>query len=118
INAHLENQCLARGRLAQIEAILAAEREFVTRGPTILVGDMNTFFFKEPRTLIAMAAEYGFKDVMPPRPRGTWGRIFKLDWILARGLDSIGSGVSRDVRSSDHKPLWATFAMPVPVRLA
>lgn len=112
INAHLENQCLGRRRMAQVETILSAEEQSIQRGPTLLMGDMNTFFYKEPKTLAMLAAERGFVDVMPARPRGTWGPFFKLDWILARGLESDGSGVSRDVRSSDHKPLWATFRMP------
>lgn len=110
INAHLENQCLGRRRLAQIDAILAAEAEGIERGPALLMGDMNTFFINEPKLLLARTGAAGFVDVMPPRPRGTWGPFFKLDWILARGMRAVASGVSRDVKSSDHKPLWATFA--------
>ena len=112
INAHLENQCLGRRRMAQVEAILAAEEPAIRRGPSLLMGDMNTFFYKEPRTLSTLASERGFVDVMPRSPRGTWGPFFKLDWIFARGLEADASGVSRDVRSSDHKPLWAQFRMP------
>lgn len=112
INAHLENQSLRRWRLAQMAALLAAEKDQIERGPAVLVGDMNTFLFREPKTLVSMAAECGFVDVMPPRPRGTWGRIFRLDYILAKGLVAKGSGVSHDVRSSDHKPLWASFELP------
>jgi endonuclease/exonuclease/phosphatase family metal-dependent hydrolase len=111
VNAHLENQCLAKYRMAQVDAMLKADREELTRGPSVIVGDMNTFFLAEPKLLLKLASELGFADVMPTtRPRGTWGRIFKLDWILARNLVAVGSGVSRDVRSSDHKPIWATFA--------
>ena len=112
INAHLENQCLGRRRMAQIDAILAAEQENIARGPALLMGDMNTFFINEPRMLTSKASNAGFVDVMPSRPRGTWGPFFKLDWILARGMKAVASGVSRDVRSSDHKPLWATFSPP------
>ena len=112
INAHLENQCLGKKRMLQVEAILAAEQAGIKRGPALLMGDMNTFFFKEPRLLAGMTAEQGFVDVMPAKPRGTWGPFFKLDWILSRGLEAEAAGVSRDVRSSDHKPLWATFRMP------
>lgn len=112
INAHLENQCLARRRMEQIDAILAAEAPAIEHGPALLMGDMNTFFINEPRTLTSRTGGAGFTDVMPPRPRGTWGPFFKLDWILARGMHALASGVSRDVRSSDHKPLWATFAPP------
>ncbi|MBI4859628.1 MAG: endonuclease/exonuclease/phosphatase family protein, partial [Candidatus Riflebacteria bacterium] len=112
INAHLENQCFRRQRMLQTEALLEAERSSIARGPALLMGDMNTFFFREPKMLITRAAEHGFVDALPPRPRGTWGRIFKLDYILARGLTTIASGVGRDVKSSDHKPLWATFERP------
>jgi endonuclease/exonuclease/phosphatase family metal-dependent hydrolase len=112
INAHLENQCLGRRRMAQVESILTVEKPRIQRGHALLMGDMNTFFFKEPRMLAALTAEHGFIDVMPARPRGTWGPFFKLDWILSRGLEAEASGVCRDVRSSDHKPLWATFRMP------
>jgi endonuclease/exonuclease/phosphatase family metal-dependent hydrolase len=112
INAHLENQCLGRRRMAQVQAMLAAEKENIKRGPSVIVGDMNTFFVSEPRTLMGLTSELGFEDVIPPRPRGTWGKIFKLDWILSKGLAASASGVSRDVKSSDHKPLWANFRMP------
>jgi endonuclease/exonuclease/phosphatase family metal-dependent hydrolase len=112
VNAHLENQCLARSRMAQLEAILAAEKEAMARGPSLLVGDLNTFMYREPRAVSTRAANAGFEDVMPSRPRATWAGVFKLDWILAKGLRSVASGISRDVRSSDHKPLWAVFAMP------
>lgn len=111
INAHLENQCMGRRRMAQVEAILAAEEQAIKRGPALLMGDMNTFFYKEPRTLTSMAADLGFVDVMPARSR-TWGVVFKLDWIFARGLESQSSGVSKDVKSSDHKPIWARFKLP------
>lgn len=112
INAHLENQCLGRRRLAQVDAILAAEEAGIQSGPALLMGDMNTFFINEPKLLLTRTGAAGFIDVMPPRPRGTWGPFFKLDWILARGMRAVASGVSRDVKSSDHKPLWATFAPP------
>jgi endonuclease/exonuclease/phosphatase family metal-dependent hydrolase len=112
VNAHLENQCLGKRRMAQVEAMLAAEKEGIARGPALVMGDMNTFFFKEPKLIAGLCAEYGLADVMPARPRTTWGPFFKLDWLFARGLVTEASGVSRDVRSSDHKPLWATFRMP------
>ena len=112
INAHLENQCLGRSRLAQVEAILTAEEQAIRRGPSLLMGDMNTFFPREPKLLTGLVTPHGFVDIMPARPRGTWGPFFKLDWVFARGLEAEGAGVSRDVRSSDHKPLWATFRMP------
>ena len=95
-----------------MQAIVGAEDAAIRRGPALLMGDMNTFFYREPRTLVGLAAEKGFEDVMPGRSRTTWGGVFKLDYILARGLVTEGAGVSRDVRSSDHKPLWATFRMP------
>jgi len=112
INAHLENQCLGRSRLAQVEAILTAEESAIRRGPALFMGDLNTFFPREPKAITGLTAQHGFVDVMPARPRGTWGPFFKLDWIFARDLTADASGVSRDVRSSDHKPLWATFRLP------
>jgi endonuclease/exonuclease/phosphatase family metal-dependent hydrolase len=105
VNAHLENQCLARYRRHQLQSILDAEAG--AGGPTILVGDMNTFLFREARHFSTLAARHGFADAMPLRPRGTWGRFFKLDWILVRGLRVSASGICRDVTGSDHKPLWA-----------
>lgn len=114
INAHLENQCLARQRFKQIETIFEWEKQLGDPIPSVLLGDMNTFLFREPSKFRQIAAEYGYTDALPRRPNGTWGRFFRLDWILTRDLEVVSSGISRDVNGSDHKPVWAVIKTPVP----
>ena len=112
INAHLEVQCFARQRLEQLETILEFEAGMSERCPAILLGDLNTFMFREPVRFRQLATRYDFVDALPRRPRGTWGQIFRLDWILVRSLEIVSSGITRDVRGSDHKPIWATLKVP------
>lgn len=112
INAHLENQCLARQRFQQIQTILEWERQLNDPIPAVLLGDMNTFLFREPNKFRQIATQYGYEDALPRRPNGTWGRFFRLDWILTRDLEVMSSGICRDVNGSDHKPVWAVIKLP------
>ncbi len=36
----------------------------------------------------------------------------KLDWIWLRNLEAVGNGIDREVKVSDHWPLWIVIRRP------
>ena len=119
-SVHLDNRinpAERRRQLAPVLAAAAARREL----PVIVAGDMNTSPFcwlghvvpvpcgRQDDRLEALVRERGF--ALPARGSGptTPWLSMRLDAVYARGIEARRVGVERQVRVSDHLPLWALF---------
>jgi endonuclease/exonuclease/phosphatase family metal-dependent hydrolase len=97
IVAHLDRvQDRQRQLVETIDTFLALPE------PAILLGDLNTM--ADDAQLAQLLASPGIHDVVAeglshPPPR-------RIDWILARGLRGVRSGVV-DTKASDHPLVWA-----------
>lgn len=81
-------------------------------GPLIIAGDFNTWNAPRYKVLMETAQTLGLLEIGLTRK----GRITHLnrhlDHIFYRGLELLGAGVATDIRTSDHYPLTADFAVP------
>jgi endonuclease/exonuclease/phosphatase family metal-dependent hydrolase len=107
INSHIDPHAATGQQLAQHEAIL--EHAEKSGGPTILLGDFNTLTPRSRRETRRLLESRGFSTpVTGYTPTWRAGLYTQhADWIFARELNFICSGVTRPLRVSDHWPVWA-----------
>jgi len=118
---HLDNRISATERVKQLAPVLDAadEREL----PTVIAGDMNTSPFAWIGSLIpvpggsqddrleAFVRMRGFTTpVVGSGATSTWLGM-RLDAVYTRGVEVRAHQVERDVRASDHLPMWADLEL-------
>jgi len=86
-------------QLAQLEAALSQHQ-----GHIILGGDFNTHNVDKAVMVGEMARRIGLTYV---QMEGANGIGLRLDHLFVRGFDVVKAQLLKDVKSSDHLPLWA-----------
>lgn len=107
INSHIDPHAATGQQLDQHEAILSQAEK--TDGPAILLGDFNTLTPKSRRETRRLFEARGYSTPVS-RYTATWRAGLytqHADWIFARGLNFLRTGVARPLRVSDHWPVWA-----------
>ncbi len=115
-SVHSETRMSFDKKLDQWKAVLADLEKYSPDTPAIVLGDLNTW---EPgaggktRKLFTSA---GFHTPFDGQSTFRQRILFvpldlKLDWIWLRNLEAIKHGVDRDIKLSDHWPLWITLAL-------
>lgn len=107
INSHIDPHAATGQQLAQHEAILDQAEE--TLGPVILLGDFNTLTPRSRRETRLLLESRGFATAVS-RYTPTWRAGLytqHADWIFARGVKIVRTGVARPLSVSDHWPVWA-----------
>lgn len=100
-NLHLESRGSERGRLIQLEEVLADAQRYARSTPVIVAGDLNTKSRNSP--LIARMREAGYRSCFGDRRLRTHIIIGALDWIFVRGpVECTDAEVRRDFHASDH----------------
>jgi endonuclease/exonuclease/phosphatase family metal-dependent hydrolase len=124
-NLHLDTRINTQDRLTQLQPVLeaATNHEVAT---TVIGGDFNTnplrwLFHRVPIFRSNQAAavddlmrENGFSTPLTGTGATINRKLFKarVDSIYTRGLVESSAGVAREVRSSDHFPVWVEVAWP------
>ena len=104
-NAHLESRSAGRIQAAQIDEILADLAQYPAGTAAILGGDLNTKYF--PSIFLHKLERAGFRSAMGERIDRTHRIAMALDWLFARGgIHFDGGAVRRDIRGSDHYPVY------------
>jgi endonuclease/exonuclease/phosphatase family metal-dependent hydrolase len=104
---HLETQLKISesGRKDQVRAMLDDAAGF--SGPVVIAGDFNS------EGIGPFLVSQGYRWVTSRSPPSI--TIFSWDHIFVRGLAPRRAGVVRGVHgASDHRPVWAVVAAPVP----
>jgi len=79
-------------------------------GPMILAGDFNTWNPRRRRILAQTTEKLGMHRV--PVQARRWQHFHQiLDHVFYRGLDLVSAKPFSHIKSSDHIPLWAEFAV-------
>lgn len=123
-NVHLDTRINASTRIEQMSPVL----EEIAGNPgerAVLAGDFNTLPVRWVRGIVpiwyenqrhavdSVLARHGFTERI--ETNGYTMRSgpvrFRLDSIYSKGLSIVSSGVERDVRVSDHAPLWAEMTL-------
>ena len=114
----LKRELAARQLLARIDELAGPG------APAVVAGDFNTALederFAEEET-IRIFLDAGFRDAFegipeadrPTLPANDWYPAATFDHILVRGLpEPAARSVGADIRTSDHRPLRASFPLP------
>lgn len=82
------------------------------KGPCIVAGDFNTWNHARWHLLLKAMADVGLARVPAAAPQ--WRHFNQvLDHVFFRGLKLLSARPLTHVKSSDHVPLWAEFAVDV-----
>jgi endonuclease/exonuclease/phosphatase family metal-dependent hydrolase len=115
VNVHLDNRLNSREKLAQLSPVLNAVEQH--EGPRIVGGDFNTgnmlwlshvipvpFAQKQLVAVRKFMTGQGFSTPFGTTP--TFDHLgLKLDWIFAKELKVLDSGIE-PIRFSDHHAIW------------
>jgi endonuclease/exonuclease/phosphatase family metal-dependent hydrolase len=104
-NAHLESRSSGTLQAEQLDEILADLRSYPPGTAAIIGGDLNTKYF--PSRFLHKLERAGFSSATGERIERTHSIAMALDWIFARGVKIEDGTVRRDLKGSDHFPLYA-----------
>ncbi len=104
-NVHLESRSMGHLQSEQIEEILTDLKRYPSGTPVIIGGDLNTKYF--PSTFLHKLERAGFRSATGERVERTHAVLMALDWIFARAVKIEDGRVRRDLKGSDHYPIYA-----------
>ena len=107
-NAHLESRSAGPIQDHQLEEMLDDAARYPPGTAILLGGDLNTKYL--PSIFLHKLEAAGFRSALGERIERTHKIAMALDWIFVKGPIEIADGaVRRDVKSSDHYPVFATL---------
>lgn len=104
-NAHLESRSMGALQEAQLDEMLADLKRYPPETPVIVGGDLNTKYFRTG--FLRKLERAGFHSATGDRVERTHRIMMTLDWIFARGVTIEDGTIRRDLKGSDHYPLYA-----------
>lgn len=107
-SVHGETRIPVQKKLEQLEAVVEDLKSYPKATGAIVLGDFNTLEQQAIENTTQLFTESGFETPFPNSLK-TWKTFIielKLDWIWLKGLRPSDYGVDRQVRFSDHFPLW------------
>jgi endonuclease/exonuclease/phosphatase family metal-dependent hydrolase len=108
-NAHLESRSMGLIQAAQLDEMLADLKTYPAGTAAIIGGDLNSKYF--PSIFLHKLEREGFHSALGERIERTHAIAMALDWIFVRGpLEWSGGAVRRDLKGSDHYPVYATLS--------
>ena len=104
-------------KMEQMGTLLQDLKKYPEHMPAIIVGDLNTWESNAAGKTIKLFSEAGLKT--PFGSQKTFCRKalfipieFRLDWIWLRGVEALTYGIDRQIKLSDHYPLWTNVKLP------
>lgn len=104
-NVHLESRSMGHLQTGQLNEILSDLNKYPVGTPVIIGGDLNTKYF--PSIYLHKLEKSGFHSATGERVERTHQIMMTLDWIFARGVRIEEGQVRRDLKGSDHYPIYA-----------
>lgn len=107
-SVHGETRISTDKKLEQLEAVVRDLKNYPKTDCAVVLGDFNTLQSEAIENTTQLFTGAGFETPFPNSLK-TWKTFIielKLDWIWLKGLRPSGYGVDRNVRYSDHFPLW------------
>jgi endonuclease/exonuclease/phosphatase family metal-dependent hydrolase len=112
-SAHAETRLAMKKKLEQFKAIMDDLAQLPADTPAIIMGDLNTWESSADDKTHKLFSDAGWKT--PFGGEATFKtRVLlvpiemKLDWVWLRGLEAGSFGIDREIKLSDHWPLWTT----------
>jgi endonuclease/exonuclease/phosphatase family metal-dependent hydrolase len=112
-NLHLESRADDRLRTMQLFETVEDAKKYLHSDPVIIAGDLNADLSRS-QSSAAVLERSGFHGAITlpapsytTTPRGIFHHPRAIDWVyLAGPVESLASGVCKDVNASDHYPIW------------
>lgn len=106
-SVHLESRIANPKHADQLTTVLTDANRY-RELPAVIMGDLNTVYFRTEQTFdLLKASEFQTKPYEGSSFRKVLLLRKKLDWIWARNLEILDSGVQGHIEASDHRPVWA-----------
>lgn len=114
---HAETRISTKEKVAQFAHVLDALKQHADATHRVVLGDFNTWRTDDKRDTIKLFTDAEFST--PFKPGEETFRLpfvkWRLDWIWLRGFPSVSSnGVAREIKISDHFPLWLNVNLNQP----
>ncbi|MFN2493407.1 MAG: endonuclease/exonuclease/phosphatase family protein [Pyrinomonadaceae bacterium] len=115
-SVHSETRMPIAKKMEQMKTALDDLAHYPKDMPAIVVGDLNTWEQEAMAKTYELFASRSFHTPFDDQPTLSRKFLFisvdlKLDWIWVRNLESREFGVDREIRLSDHWPLWLVVRM-------
>jgi len=117
-SVHSETRLAERKKVEQQRAVLDDLQKFPKEMPVIILGDFNTWEAPAIKNFRQLYTTAGFETPFPDDESTFRQKIvlfdlkLKLDWIWVRGLTPTSYGIDRNLKVSDHFPLWTIVKLP------
>jgi len=115
-SAHAETRISMDKKIDQLSAVLEDLKSRSPQTPAIIMGDFNTWQSDAAPKTIKLFSDAGF--VTPFGSQKTFSQKvllvpvdLRLDWIWMRGFEAVSYGIDREVKVSDHWPLWTNVKL-------
>ncbi|HJX89943.1 MAG TPA: endonuclease/exonuclease/phosphatase family protein [Pyrinomonadaceae bacterium] len=115
-SAHAETRISMDKKIDQLSALLEDLKSHNPQTPAIIMGDFNTWQSDAAPKTIKLFSDAGF--VTPFGSQKTFSQTvlfvpidLRLDWIWMRGFEAVSHGIDREVKVSDHWPLWTNVKL-------
>ena len=112
-SVHSETRMSMDKKVAQMKAALDDLANYPKDMPAIIMGDLNTWESDAGSRTVKLFTGAGFHT--PFNGDSTFCRQIlivplklKLDWIWLRNIQATTHGIDREIKLSDHWPLWTT----------
>jgi endonuclease/exonuclease/phosphatase family metal-dependent hydrolase len=121
-SVHGETRLAERKKVEQQRAVLDDLKKFPKEMPVIILGDFNTWEVPAIKNLRKLYTAAGFETPFPDDESTFQDKFLmfdvklKLDWIWVRGLTPSSYGIDRNLKVSDHFPLWTVVSVSAPAR--
>ena len=117
-SVHGETRLSERKKVEQQRAVLDDLQKYPKAMPVIILGDFNTWEAPAIKNFRQLYTNAGFETPFPDDESTFRQKLvlfdlkLKLDWIWVRGLKPTSYGIDRNLKVSDHFPLWTLVSLP------
>jgi len=117
-SVHAETRMSEDRKLDQMKAVIDDLAGFDRKIPAIILGDLNTWEPAVEDKTFKLFVKEGFQTPFGSEPTFFARVLFvpiklKLDWIWLRNLEVVSHGINREIKLSDHWPLFVVLRSPV-----
>jgi endonuclease/exonuclease/phosphatase family metal-dependent hydrolase len=118
-SVHSETRISVDKKLEQMKAVLADLARFPKDMPAVVLGDLNTWEWDAGTRTEKLFTGEGFHTPFDGKSTFCQQILFvplklRLDWVWLRNLQATSHGVDREIKVSDHWPLWINLQLDAP----
>ena len=115
-SVHSETRMSMDKKVAQMKAALEDLAGYPANMPAIVMGDLNTWEADAGVRTVKLFKGAGFHTPFDGDSTFCQQILFvplklKLDWVWLRNIEAKAHGIDRQVKLSDHWPLWTTVSL-------